>query len=71
MRCLVIEDEGDTARYISNGLREVGHTPDAGSRWRGWASPRHERVMGQYHPRPHAPGWRGWAIDHRHDPKPW
>jgi len=27
MRCLVIEDEGDTARYISNGLREVGHTP--------------------------------------------
>ena len=27
MRCLVIEDEADTARYISNGLREAGHTP--------------------------------------------
>jgi two-component system, OmpR family, response regulator len=26
MRCLVIEDEGDSARYISNGLTESGHT---------------------------------------------
>lgn len=26
MRCLVIEDETDTARYICNGLREAGHT---------------------------------------------
>jgi two-component system OmpR family response regulator len=26
MRCLVIEDEADTARYIGNGLTEVGHT---------------------------------------------
>ncbi len=25
MRCLVIEDEADTARYISNGLTEFGH----------------------------------------------
>jgi two-component system OmpR family response regulator len=25
MRCLVIEDEGDTARYICNGLAESGH----------------------------------------------
>jgi two-component system, OmpR family, response regulator len=25
MRCLVIEDEGDTARYIRNGLVEAGH----------------------------------------------
>jgi two-component system, OmpR family, response regulator len=25
MRCLVIEDEGDTARYICNGLAEAGH----------------------------------------------
>ena len=24
MRCLVIEDEADTARYISNGLRTEG-----------------------------------------------
>jgi two-component system, OmpR family, response regulator len=26
MRCLVIEDEADTARYIGNGLVEAGHT---------------------------------------------
>ena len=26
MRCLVIEDEADTARYIGNGLAEAGHT---------------------------------------------
>ena len=26
MRCLVIEDEADAARYICNGLEEVGHT---------------------------------------------
>ena len=26
MRCLVIEDEADTARYVCNGLREAGHT---------------------------------------------
>src|ERR1700726_2811288 len=26
MRCLVIEDEADTARYICNGLQESGHT---------------------------------------------
>src|ERR1700730_4928832 len=26
MRCLVIEDEADTARYICNGLQEAGHT---------------------------------------------
>jgi two-component system OmpR family response regulator len=26
MRCLVIEDEADTARYICNGLTEAGHT---------------------------------------------
>jgi two-component system, OmpR family, response regulator len=26
MRCLVIEDETDTARYIANGLSEAGHT---------------------------------------------
>lgn len=26
MRCLVIEDEADTARYICNGLAEAGHT---------------------------------------------
>ena len=26
MRCLVIEDEADTARYICNGLEEAGHT---------------------------------------------
>src|SRR6516162_407781 len=25
MRCLVIEDEEDTARYVCNGLREAGH----------------------------------------------
>ena len=25
MRCLVIEDEADTARYICNGLAESGH----------------------------------------------
>jgi two-component system OmpR family response regulator len=27
MRCLVIEDEVDTARYVCGGLREAGHTP--------------------------------------------
>jgi two-component system OmpR family response regulator len=26
MRCLVIEDEADTARYVCNGLAEAGHT---------------------------------------------
>jgi two-component system, OmpR family, response regulator len=26
MRCLVIEDEADTARYICNGLEEAGHS---------------------------------------------
>lgn len=26
MRCLIIEDEVDTSRYISNGLKESGHT---------------------------------------------
>src|SRR5215471_5398690 len=26
MRCLVIEDEAGTARYIGNGLEEAGHT---------------------------------------------
>lgn len=26
MRCLVIEDEADTARYVCNGLREAGHS---------------------------------------------
>jgi len=26
MRCLVIEDEADTARYISNGVKEEGFT---------------------------------------------
>ena len=26
MRCLVIEDEAETARYIANGLAEAGHT---------------------------------------------
>ena len=26
MRCLVIEDEEDTVRYVRNGLREAGHT---------------------------------------------
>ena len=26
MRCLVIEDEEDNARYICNGLKEAGHT---------------------------------------------
>ena len=26
MRCLVIEDEAETARYIGNGLAEAGHT---------------------------------------------
>jgi two-component system, OmpR family, response regulator len=26
MRCLVIEDEADTARYICGGLKEAGHT---------------------------------------------
>src|SRR5215467_184504 len=26
MRCLVIEDEADTARYICNGLEQAGHT---------------------------------------------
>ncbi|MBV9489286.1 MAG: response regulator transcription factor [Verrucomicrobia bacterium] len=26
MRCLVIEDEADTARYIANGLKEAGFT---------------------------------------------
>jgi two-component system, OmpR family, response regulator len=26
MRCLVIEDEADTARYVCNGLGEAGHT---------------------------------------------
>jgi two-component system OmpR family response regulator len=29
MRCLVIEDEADTARYICNGLAESGHTANA------------------------------------------
>jgi two-component system, OmpR family, response regulator len=33
MRCLVIEDEADTARYICNGLREAGFTV----RWCGSA----------------------------------
>jgi two-component system OmpR family response regulator len=27
MRCLVIEDEAETARYICNGLLEAGHAP--------------------------------------------
>jgi two-component system OmpR family response regulator len=27
MRCLVIEDEAETARYIQNGLAEAGHVP--------------------------------------------
>ena len=27
MRCLVIEDEADTAHYICKGLKEAGHTP--------------------------------------------
>jgi two-component system, OmpR family, response regulator len=26
MRCLVIEDQADTARYICNGIEEAGHT---------------------------------------------
>jgi two-component system, OmpR family, response regulator len=26
MRCLIVEDEEDTARYVCNGLREAGHT---------------------------------------------
>jgi two-component system OmpR family response regulator len=26
MRCLVMEDEVDTARYICNGLKEAGHS---------------------------------------------
>ena len=26
MRCLVIEDEADTARYVCNGIEEAGHT---------------------------------------------
>ena len=26
MRCLVIEDEADTARYVCTGLKEAGHT---------------------------------------------
>jgi DNA-binding response OmpR family regulator len=26
MRCLVIEDQADTAHYIANGLFEAGHT---------------------------------------------
>ena len=26
MRCLIVEDEADTARYICNGLKEAGHT---------------------------------------------
>ena len=26
MRCLVIEDDGETSRYICNGLRDAGHT---------------------------------------------
>jgi two-component system, OmpR family, response regulator len=26
MRCLVVEDEEDTARYVCKGLREAGHT---------------------------------------------
>ena len=26
MRCLIIEDEADTARYICNGLEEAGHS---------------------------------------------
>jgi two-component system, OmpR family, response regulator len=26
MRCLVIEDEADTARYVCNGLKEAGFT---------------------------------------------
>ncbi len=29
MRCLVIEDEVDTSRYICNGLREAGYAPSA------------------------------------------
>ncbi len=29
MRCLVIEDEIDTSRYICNGLKEAGHTVTA------------------------------------------
>ncbi len=28
MRCLIIEDESDTARYICNGLSEAGHTTE-------------------------------------------
>jgi two-component system OmpR family response regulator len=27
MRCLVIEDEPDTARYVCNGLKQAGHAP--------------------------------------------
>ncbi|MBV9686634.1 MAG: hypothetical protein JO096_05430 [Alphaproteobacteria bacterium] len=26
MRCLVIDDKADTARYICSGLKEAGHT---------------------------------------------
>ena len=26
MRCLIIEDEADTARYVCTGLTEAGHT---------------------------------------------
>ncbi|WP_426197406.1 winged helix-turn-helix domain-containing protein [Massilia sp. DWR3-1-1] len=29
VRCLVIEDEVDTSRYICNGLREAGYAPSA------------------------------------------
>lgn len=29
MRCLIIEDEAETARYICNGLAEAGHTATA------------------------------------------
>lgn len=30
MRCLVIEDDADTSRYICNGLTEVGYNVLAG-----------------------------------------
>ena len=29
MRCLVIEDEVETSRYICNGLRDAGYAPTA------------------------------------------
>ena len=68
MRCLVIEDEVDTARYICNGLKEAGHTAtlvrDGANGLDLAANERWDVISRSY-----ATGRRRWIIDHRHDPR--